>query len=232
MTGVAWPKEASIDGRTVEATPGHRFVAFNLQLAEDALAVAPDGNDPAVTVAVQWAQGSYPVPLTTIGAEIANQALTSTWASGSAQFVVSVPNRLHTVDLFVHQGSWSQSFNLWTLQRDSIAPAVLYRDASRPILSSSAPASTTLSLTNPSDGFSSTAQVDVQSATLSYFSAPGGSGPVIFPNQAMLNLILTGKYPIDLNDATVTGHYLSHPPGRSDPVPHPVPDRPTTRHPT
>jgi hypothetical protein len=215
VTGVAWPDRATIDGRTVEATPGHRFVAFNLQLAEDASAVAPDGNDPAVTVAVQWSQGSYSLPLTTIGAEIANQALTSTWASGSAQFAVSVPNRLHTVDLVVHQGSWSQSFNLWTLRRDSIAPAVLFRDASRPTLSSSAPASTTLTMTNPSDGFSSTAQVDVQSATLTYFSAPGGGGPVIFPNQAMLNLIITGKYPVDVNDATVTGHYL----GSQSPLP-------------
>jgi hypothetical protein len=215
VTAVAWPARASVNGRDVEAPPGHRFVAFTLQLAEDASALVPDGSDPTVTAAVQWKDGSYAVPLAAISAEIAGTGPSTSWTSGSAQFVVAVPNRLHTVDLVVHQGSFSQSFNLWTLRRDSTAPAVLYRDASRPTLSSSAPASTTLTMTNPSDGFSSTAQVDVQSAMLSYFSTPGGGGPVIFPNQAMLNLIITGKYPVDPNDATGSGHYL----GSQSPLP-------------
>jgi hypothetical protein len=92
VTGTAWPDRVTVNGRTALATPGHRFVAFNLQLAEDASAVAPNGNDPAVTAAVQWAQGSYSLPLQGIEAEIANHALTSTWSAGSVQFVVVVPN--------------------------------------------------------------------------------------------------------------------------------------------
>jgi hypothetical protein len=207
VTGVAWPDRAIINGRTALATPGHRFVAFNLQLSENSLAVVPDGSDPAVTATVQWTHGSYVVPLATIPVNVTS-APTTSWTSGSAQFVAVVPNHLHTVDLVVHQGSFSQSFNLWTLHRDSIVPAVLYRDASRPTLSSPTAALTALTMTNPSDGFSSTAQVDVQSATLSYFADPGVAGPAISPSQAMLNLIITAKYPFDPNDADGSGHYL------------------------
>jgi hypothetical protein len=216
VTGVAWPDRATVNGRTVLATPGHRFVVFNLQLTEDASAIAPDGSDPAVTAAVQWANGFTALSLAAINSEIAGTVPSTNWTSGSAQFVVAVPNRLHTVDLVVRQGSFSPSFNLWTLRRDSIAPVVLYRDASRPTLSSSTPASTTLTMTNPSDGFSSTAQVDVQNATLSYFPASGsGAGPAIGPSQALLSLVITAKYPVDPNDADGSGHYL----GSQSPLP-------------
>jgi DNA-binding SARP family transcriptional activator len=216
VTGVAWPERAVINGRTVLATPGHRFVAFTLQLTENASAIAPNGSDPAVTATVQWANGSTSLSLATINAEIAGTAPSTSWTSGSAQFVVAVPNRLHTVDLVLHQGSFSQSFNLWTLRRDSTAPAVLYRDPSRPTLSSPTAASTTLTMSNPADGFSSTAQVEVQSATLSYFPVSGsGAGPVIVPSQALLSLVVTATYPVDPNDASGSGHYL----GSQSPLP-------------
>jgi DNA-binding SARP family transcriptional activator len=215
VTGVAWPNRAIVDGRTTVATPGHRFVAFNLQLTEDASAVAPDGNDPAVTATVHWEQGSYSLPLTAINTEIAAHATQSTWTSGSAQFGVSVPNRDHDVELDLHQGSFTQSLNLWTLRRVAPDPTVIYRDTRRPTLTSSTPASTTLTMSNPSDGFSSTAQVELRSATLSYFPAPGGGGPVILPGQAMLNLIITATYPYDPNDPAGSGHYL----GGDAPVP-------------
>jgi hypothetical protein len=215
VTGVAWPDRATLDGDAVLATPGRRFVAFNLELTEDAKAVAPDGTDPAVTAAVVYGSDSSPLSLSALNDQMAAQTLQSTWASGSTSFVLSVPNTTHKVNLVLRQGSFSQSFDLWTLHRGAPAPAVLYRSADRPTLTSSSAASTTLSMTNPADGFSGTAQVTLGNATLSYFANADAGVPPISPDQAILSVILTATYPVNLNDATVTGHYL----GAQSPLP-------------
>ena len=70
-------------------------------------------------------------------------------------------------------------------------------------------------MTNPADGFSGTAQVTLGNATLSYFAAADGGVPAVSPDQAILSVILIAKYPVNLNDATVTGHYL----GAQSPLP-------------
>jgi hypothetical protein len=215
VTGVAWPDRVTLDGQNVLATAGRRFVAFNLELTEDAQAVAPDGTDPAVTAAVVYGSDSSPLSLSSLNDQLAVQALQSTWVSGSTSFVLSVPDTTHKVDLVLRQGSFSQSFDLWSLQRDGPAPTVLYRSANRPTLTSSSAASTTLSLNNPSDGFSGIAQVAPANATLSYFAAPDAGVPTISFDQAILSVILTAQYPVNLNDATATGHYL----GAQSPLP-------------
>jgi hypothetical protein len=215
VTGVAWPDRALLDGKSQVPTPGHRFVDFNLTVSEDASAITPAGNDPAVTATVQWGTSSFALPLTQINTEIANGAAASSWPSGSAQYVGVVPNTAHDVNLVLSQGSFSQSFNLWTLQRNAPAPTVLYRDASRPTLADSTPASTTLSLSNPSDGFSGTAQVSLQSVSLSDFGPSGPGNAQSSPDEAMLNVVLDGEFPDNPNDPTGSGHYL----GAQTPVP-------------
>jgi hypothetical protein len=215
VTGVAWPDRATLDGQNVVATPGRRFVAFNLELTENAKAVAPDGADPAVTAAVVYGTDSSPLSLSSLNDQIAAQALQSTWTSGSTSFVLSVPDTTHKVNLVLRQGSFSQSFDLWTLHRGAPAPAVLYRSADRPTLTSSSAASNALSMTNPADGFSGTARVTLGNATLSYFAAADAGVPPISPDQAILSVILTATYPVNLNDATATGHYL----GATSPLP-------------
>ena len=122
VTGVAWPDRATLDGQNVLATPGRRFVAFNLELTEDTQAVAPNGTDPAVTAAVVYGSDSSPLSLSALNDQIAAQAPQSTWASGSTSFVVSVPNTTHKVDLVLRQGSFSQSFDLWTFATGSAGP--------------------------------------------------------------------------------------------------------------
>jgi hypothetical protein len=215
VTGVAWPDRATIDGHNVLATPGRRFVAFNLELTEDAKAVAPNGTDPAVTAVVVYGSNSSPLSLSSLNDQIAAQALQTTWASGSTSFVLPVPNTTHKVDLVLRQGSFSQSFDLWTLHRDGTIPSVLYRSTDRPTLTSSSAASTTLAMTNPADGFSGSAQVTLGNATLSYFAAADAGLPPLSPDQAILSVILTATYPVNLNDATATGHYL----GAQSPLP-------------
>ena len=129
--------------------------------------------------------------------------------------MASVPNDTHDVDLVLSQGSFSQSFDLWSLRRVPPSPAVLYRDPNQATLSGTAAAGpTTLSLSNPADGFTSSATVTLQSATLGFF-APSGTTLSPNPDQAVLSVVLDAEFPNDPNDPTGSGHYL----GATTPLP-------------
>ena len=128
--------------------------------------------------------------------------------------MASVPNNTHDVDLVLSQGSFSQSFDLWSLRRVPPAPSVLYRDPNHTTLSGTAPGPTTVSLSNPADGFTSSAAVTLQSATLSFF-APSGATLSPDPDQAVLSVVLDAEFPNDPNDPTGSGHYL----GATTPLP-------------
>ena len=93
------------------------------------------------------------------------------------------------------------------LRRVPPTPAVLYRDPSQTTLSATAPGPTTLSLSNPADGFTSSATVTLQSATLGFF-APSGTTLSPNPDQAVLSVVLDAEFPNDPNDPTGSGHYL------------------------
>ena len=186
---------------------GHRFVVFTLQLAEDTAAVSPRGSDPAVTASVRWGHTSQPLSLSGLNDNLGQQVDGSTWPSATQQFVVSVPAFSHTVALVLSQGSFFQAFNLWTLKRVGPAPTVLYRDPERPTLTATTPATGSLALSNPDDGFSDSATVSVQSATLGYFPPTSAPGPGR-SSQAVLSVVLDSEYPDDPNDPTTSGHYL------------------------
>ena len=177
------------------------------ELAEDTAAISPRGSDPPVTASVRWGQASQPLSLSGLNDNLGQQVEGSTWPSASQQFVVSVPATSHTVALVLSQGSFFQAFNLWTLKRVGPAPTVLYRDPERPTLTATTPATGSLALSNPADGFSDSATVSVQSATLGYFPPTGAPGPGP-PSQAVLSVVLDGEYPDDPNDPTTSGHYL------------------------
>jgi hypothetical protein len=176
---VAWPDEALVNGHSVEATTGQRFVVFTLQLAENTAAVSPRGSDPPVTAAVRYGQVVQPISLGAIAHSLGQLVDGSTWPSASQQFTVSVPSTSHTAALVLSQGSFFQAFNLWTLRRIGPAPPVLNRDPERPLLSATVLPSGNLSLSNPADGFSDTAAVTIQSATLGYFPPAGAPGRAI-----------------------------------------------------
>ena len=207
VTGVSWPAQATSGGKTTLAPPGHRYVVFSLSLSEDTSAITPDGSDPAVTAAVQAGGASIPIDLTTIDNGVGGAQSPSGWTTGTGNFTVTVPNDTHAVSLVISQSPFSQSLNLWTLRRVPPAPFVLYRDPSGPTLTGTAAAPATLALSNPSDGFSDTATVSLQSATLSYFP-PAGVNAALTSSEAVLGVVLDGEYPDNPNDLTGSGHYL------------------------
>ncbi|HVA05470.1 MAG TPA: hypothetical protein VNG12_01895, partial [Acidimicrobiales bacterium] len=81
VTSVSWPDQLSFKGNSEEPAPGQRFVAFTLDLSENVTAIAPDGNDPAVTAALQWEGTSHPLSLGAINNEILGHGIGVTWGS-------------------------------------------------------------------------------------------------------------------------------------------------------
>jgi hypothetical protein len=203
VTSVAWP--ATNDGR--EPTPGRRFVSFTLEVSALAQSSSPTAPAPSLSAALHWDGASHPLSLSSILGEIQSGAGTSNTPSGSASFMADVPNDTHDVDLVLTEGTFSQSFDLWTLQRVPPTPNVLYRDPTQTTIAGSATAPATLSLSNPGDGFTSSATVSLQSAALG-FAAPAGTTLSPNPDQAVLSVVLDGESPTDPNDPTSSGHYL------------------------
>jgi hypothetical protein len=212
VTGVAWPDTVGIGSSDQMALAGHRLVVFTLDLSEDSLNISPAGNDPSVEAALVVGETSMPVPLTAINTAIGQG--NGTWTSGTGEFAAAVPNHAHAVDLVLSQGSFSQTFNLWTLARVPPAPAVLYRDPQRPTLADTTAENTTLSLSNPSDSFTGPALVSLGSVTLGYFPPSGSQSSLSSPDQAVLSVVLNAQYP---NNGQVSGieQYL----GAQMPVP-------------
>ena len=186
--------------------------ALSLSVNSDAI---PASGHPADQRAGDGGNQSQPLSLTAIGKEIFGSGAGTGWGSGSGRFTVSVPNTTHDVDLVITEGSFSQGFDLWTLTRTAPAPVVLYRDATMPTLAATSTTTGTLTLSNPADGFSDTAAVSVESATLGEFPPSGAGAPPSDPDQAVLSVVLDAEYPFDPNDLSGSGHYL----GARSPLP-------------
>ena len=202
VTAVAWP--ATNDG--AEPTPGRRFVRFTLEVTAPNQSASPTGPTPSLSAALRWGGTSRPLSLSTIDEQLQAGAGGAS-DTASASYMASVPDYTHAVDLVLSVGTFSQSFDLWTLSRVPPSPAVLYRDPNGTSVTASAAGPATLSLSNPSDGFTSSATVTLQSSTLG-FVAPAGTTLSPNPDQAVLAVVLDGEFPTDPNDPTGSGHYL------------------------
>ena len=189
-------------------------MVFALSLSVNSDAIPASGTLP-ISARVTAANEAQPLSLTAIGNEILGSGAGAGWGSGSGRFNVSVPDTTHDVDLVITEGSFSQGFDLWTLTRTAPAPVVLYRDATMPTLAATSTTNGALALSNPADGFSDTAEVSVQSATLGEFPPSGAGAPPSSPDQAVLSVVLDAEYPFDQNDLSGSGHYL----GARSPLP-------------
>jgi hypothetical protein len=209
VTSVAWPQ--TNDGQ--EPTPGRRFVRFTLAVNALGQSSSPTAPAPNLSATLRWNDTSHALSLSSIDDQL-HAGAGGASDTASASYLASVPNDTHHVDLVLSEGSFTQSFDLWTLSRVPPAPAVLYRDQTQTSLSGTAAAPTTLSLSNPADGFTSSAEATLQSATLG-FVAPSGTTLTPNPDQGVLSVVLDGEHPSDPNDPTGSGHYL----GAATPLP-------------
>ena len=210
VTRVAWPKSVSaFSGTTYVAGASRRLVAFSLSVTQ-ASANAGIGNAPTgVSGSLEVGTASLPVPMSTIDEQIAGGTSGSAQTTGTDSFVVSVPARSHAVSLRLSEDGFSQSLNLWTLQRSPPSPTILYRDPSSSTVTGTAAGPFHVSFTNSADGFSSSNDAQVQSTTLGYF-APGSSGTTpANPAQAFLVLEVQSSYPDVPYGQSNSGHFFS-----------------------
>ncbi|MHB1486656.1 MAG: AfsR/SARP family transcriptional regulator [Acidimicrobiales bacterium] len=216
VTGVGWPTAAGTAPNPYVAGRGHRLVVFSLSISEEAgnvgIMASPDKTVTA-TVSFGATQAPAPVDLTSIGDQIGGSAepVTSATAvgTGTAIFVASEPAGTGDGALTLTEGSFSQTFNLWTLQRVAPYPSVLYRDPNSQSVPASPSAGATISITNPADGYSAPASVDVHRSDLTAFNPDGLNTPPPSPGDAYLAVTFTSAVaqltPADPN----WGHYFA-----------------------
>jgi hypothetical protein len=209
VTRIAWPQsQTSSSGTTYVAGTGRRLVAFALSVTQ-ASADSGIGNAPTgVTTQLKIGTTSLPVPTSSIDQQIAGGTSGSAQTTGTDSFVASVPARAHDVELALSEGGFSQSLDLWTLQRVPPSPAVLYRDPTSSTVSGTAAGPFHVSFTNPADGFASSDDAQVQSATLTYFSGSSNTTPGN-PAQAFLTLQIQSSYPSIPYGQPNSGHFFS-----------------------
>jgi hypothetical protein len=209
VTAVAWPARNG----TQEPTTGRRFVRFMLEVRAPNQSASPTNPTPSLGAALRWNGTSHALSLTSIDDELQAGAGGSS-ETASASYIASVPNDTHDVDLVLSEGTFSQNFDLWTLRRVPPSPTVLYRDPTQTAITGTSAEPAKLSLSNPTDAFTSLADVTLQSATLGFFTPPGATlSPN--PDQAVLSVVLDGEFPNDPSNPTGSGHYL----GSTAPLP-------------
>lgn len=181
VTEVAWPYEA--DGYV--ANTGDRLVAFTVQLTEptsDATGFTSTGPTLALVV-----DGS-PQPLDTkqIFDAIGSSSANTPTGTATESYVAAVPNDTTSVDLSMTDSGYTQSLSLWSLERTTTAPAVLYEDSTASGFTEQLGITMTLTIWDPSFG-TNVADVFIASAQLSAFD-PGSTDQLAPPNHAWLVL--------------------------------------------
>ncbi len=138
---------------------------------------------------------SAPISMETIDGQIQGGDSPTALTTGTDSFTAAVPAHQHDVALVLSEGSFSQSFNLWTLKRVPPAPSVLYRDASSSSVTGSVSGPLHLTFTNPADGFTSSDDPDVVSSALTWFPPDGSAASPTTTSQAFLVVNLQSAYP-------------------------------------
>jgi hypothetical protein len=200
---------SSPSGTTYVAGARHRLIAFSLSVTQASANSGVGNAQTGVTAKLTFADASLPVSMSSIDQQVAGGTTGSAQTTGTDSFVASVPARAHNVDLDLSEGGFSQSLDLWTLQRVPPSPVVLYRDPTSSNVSGTAAGPFHVSFTNPADGFSSSDDAQVKSPTLTYF-APGSSSTTPGnPAQAFVVLEIQSSYPDIPYGQPDSGHFFS-----------------------
>jgi hypothetical protein len=214
VTSVAWPTwvigtdDLSTPGR-LTASAGHRLVAFTLAVTQATDDSGALNGETGVTTAVAAGRSNVSVPMTAINQQIAGGTSGSAQTTGTDSFAVSVPAKGSSVALALTEDGFTQTLDLWSLKRFPPEPSILYRNPKSPTVTGTTGAAFHLAFTNPADGFSSSDNAQVSSATLTYF-APGATlQPPKSPSDAYLVVGLQSSYPDIPYGQPNSGHFFS-----------------------
>jgi hypothetical protein len=211
VSRVAWPAFVTApSGVAYVASSDRRLVAFTLSVTQptddSGLLNAPT----AAAGALKIGSEAITVSMTRINQQIAGGTSGSSETTGTDSFVASVPARAHDVALALTEAGFTQSLNLWTLERIPPSPVVLYRDPKTSTVTGTTGSPFHLAFTNPADGFTSSDDAQVSSATLTWF-APNSTfkTPPKTANEAFLVLGLQSSYPDIPYGQPDSGHFFS-----------------------
>lgn len=184
VTAVAWPYDA--DGYV--AGSGQRLVAFSVQLTEATSDVTGFGSTgPTLSLLVQGSPQSLDTSAIDSGVGDSSGAT----GTGTESYVASVPNDTESVDVSMTDLGYTQSFSLWSLERTTPAPAVLYDDPTSSSVTDQIGVTKQLTIHDPSFG-DNVAEVFVASAQLSAFN-PAGTDETAPPGHAYLVLSMVAN---------------------------------------
>lgn len=206
VTGVAWPGSVVAGGLARVAGVGQRLVVFGLRVTQPGQDVGPLSPSTVAVATLTVGHEQLPVDLSAVDQAIEGAGPTVT-GHGEATYAASVPVRTHDVVLSVAEGGFSQRFDLWTLRRLSPAPAVLYRSLTSATVADTQPQTASLPVTNPADGYTAPATVELTRATLTEF-APDGTTPSA-PTQAFCVVDLAARYTPGTVGQSNWGHFFS-----------------------
>jgi hypothetical protein len=207
VTAVAWPASVYVQGFDRGASTGDRLVVFTLRMTQPQQDVGPLAQGTAATVSLEVGGSPIPIDLSSIDEGILGS--TGSTGSGVETYAAAVPAHLHDVVLSISEDGFAQRFDLWTLRRLPPAPAVLYRDPTASSISEDQPASVAATIENPADGYRSSAEVTLASATLTYFAPDSSGATPDNPAEAFLVVDLTATYPDLPYGQSGSGHFFA-----------------------
>ncbi len=122
VSRVAWPQSVDAPSAQYVAGSSHRLVSFTLSVTQATDDSGTLNAPTAVSASLRVGAATQSIDLTAIDQAIAGGASGTAETTGTDSFVASVPAREHDVDLVLTEAGFSQSFDLWTLQRQSAEP--------------------------------------------------------------------------------------------------------------
>ena len=165
---------------------------------------------PRCTATLQVGSARDAVSMTRINQQIAGGPSGSAETTGTDSFVASVPARAHDVGPRPHRGRLQPvASTCGRSQRLPPSPIVLYRDSTSSTVTGTAAAPFSLAFTNPADGYSSSDNDQVSSATLTWFAPDGSGATPSDPAQAFLVVALQSSYPSVPYGQPNSGHFFS-----------------------
>ena len=172
---------------------------------------SPTSPAPTLGAALRWDGTSHPLSVSSLDDELQERQRFERARPPTRRASPTTPTTSTSCSA---KGSFSQSFDLWTLRRVPRRPPS--STATRPRRRSAArrPGRPRWRCPIPADGFTSSATLTLQSATLGFF-APSGTTLAPNPDQAVLSVVLDAEFPNDPDDPAGSGHYL----GATTPLP-------------
>lgn len=200
VTGYRFAPSVGVGDTAQVAAPGQVLLVFGVSSSETLIGTGNTFGLPGVTASLVINGQSAELPTETYG------------ETGPVYFLASVPAQAKDVALQLTAGGYSQSFSFTKGRREGPQPYVLYASRDNWEVTDDAAQQAFISTPDPTGHFKDAGiALDINSASLSYFSPGGSPQTPSGPNQAWLVLDGTALPQVPSNDtADLPGFYFNY----------------------